>query len=45
MNIKKNHNIENGSTNDLDEKIIGERLLLSLYKEKLLNKLKKHEKK
>lgn len=44
MNIE-NYNKENSSSNDLDETIIMESLLLSLYKSKLLNKSNKHEKK
>ncbi len=41
----ENLNTENRSTNDLDETIIMESLLLSLYKSKLLNKSRTYEKK
>ena len=44
MNIE-NYDKENNSSNDLDETIISESLLLSLYRSKLLNKSNNHEKK
>ena len=44
MNIE-NYNTENSSSNDLDEIIISESLLFSLYRSKLLNKSNNHGKK